>query len=93
MKTEVYSWRLSDDLKSNLEREARARKVPFSAILEMAVREWLDRSGPDQASDAVQNELQRRAGKYFGVIAGRNPRRAESARNTVRTRLRNRRVS
>ena len=34
MKTEVYSWRLSGELKSDLEREARLRRVPVSLVLE-----------------------------------------------------------
>ena len=40
MRTEVYSWRLSDELKSDLERESRLRQVPVSSVLEAAVRAW-----------------------------------------------------
>jgi hypothetical protein len=41
MKTEVYSWRVSPDIKTGLEREARRRKMSVSAVLDLAAREWL----------------------------------------------------
>lgn len=44
MKTEVYSWRLSSELKSDLERAARHRRVPLSSVLEEAARKWLSES-------------------------------------------------
>jgi len=91
MKTEVYSWRLSGDLKSVLERQARLRKVPVSSILDLAVRDWLKRNGLDVAGDEAQRELHKSAAKYIGVLSGRNPRRAEAARAAVRERLRRQR--
>jgi len=45
MKTEVYCWRVSTDLKNSLEREARRRKVSLSAVLDLAARTWLDERG------------------------------------------------
>jgi hypothetical protein len=87
MKTEVYSWRLSGELKSGLERQARLRKVSVSSILDSAVREWLRKSGLDVAGDEAQRELHKSAAKCIGVLAGRNPRRAETARETIRERL------
>ncbi len=57
MKTEVYSWRLSGELKSDLEREARLRKLPVSSVLDLAVRDWLKKSGADVAGDDVQRQL------------------------------------
>jgi len=57
MKTEVYSWRLSEELKSDLEREAYLRKVSVSSLLEMAVREWLKRSNTDAPDDQVQRNF------------------------------------
>jgi hypothetical protein len=92
MRTEVYSWRLSGELKSDLEREARLRKVPVSAVLEAAARDWLETKKGD--ADASEEELQQRlhtaAAGCFGVIAGGSPRRAETARDTLRRRLRQR---
>jgi hypothetical protein len=91
MKTEVYSWRLSGELKSGLERQARLRKVSVSSILDIAVREWLRKSGLDVAGDEAQRELHKFAAKCIGVLEGRNSRRAETARETIRERLRQRR--
>jgi predicted transcriptional regulator len=45
MNTEVYSRRLSRELKTDLEREARQLNAPISSVLERAVREWLKRNG------------------------------------------------
>jgi hypothetical protein len=38
IKTEVYSWRLSQEVKTELEREARRRKISVAALLEEAAR-------------------------------------------------------
>ena len=87
MRTQVYSWRLSSDLKSDLEREARARKAPVSSILDDAVRAWLKSSGMDAGEDGEQDRLHAAAAGCFGAFAGRNPHRAERARDAVRARL------
>jgi predicted transcriptional regulator len=87
MRTEVFSWRLSAELKSDLEREARLKNVSTSAILEMAVREWLRNGRTDTADDGVQQKLQAEVANSVGVLAGRNPRRAETAREAIRKRL------
>lgn len=87
MKTEVYSWRLAGELKSDLEREARLRKVPVSAVLETAVRDWLTRGNPDASEDVEQRRLHSAAGDCLGVLASGNSRRAERARETLRARL------
>ncbi len=90
MKTEVYSWRLAGELKSDLEREARLRKVPVSAVLETAVRDWLKKGDPDVSEDEAQRRLHDAASACIGAVAGGNPRRAETARDAVRKRLRQR---
>ena len=90
MKAEVYSWRVSAKVKADLEREARARKVPVSAILDLAVRDWLKNSGQAATGEAAQRRLHAAAARCFGVLAGGNPRRAESAREAIRQRLRRR---
>jgi len=87
MRTEVYSWRLSAELKSDLERAARLRNVSTSAILEMAVRDWLRNGRTETADDEVQGRLQAEVASSVGVLAGRNPRRAETAREAIRKRL------
>ncbi len=90
MRNEVYSWRLSGELKSDLERAARLRKVPVSSILDLAVREWLKRSGLEVAGDEAQRELHAAAERCLGVLSGGNRRRAERAREIIRERLRKR---
>ena len=88
MKPEVYSWRLSGELKSDLEREARLRKVPVSAVLETAVRDWLKKGDTDASEDEAQRRFHTAAANCFGVLASGNPRRAETARDVLRKRLR-----
>jgi hypothetical protein len=90
MRTEVYSWRLSEELKSDLEREARLRKISLSSILDLAVRAWLNECGLDVAGDEAQQELHAAADHCLGMLAGHNPHRAETAREIVRRRLQRR---
>jgi hypothetical protein len=90
MKTEIYSWRLSEELKSDLEREAHLRKVSVSSVLETAVRDWLKKSNTDAPDDQAQRKLHTAAARCLGVLEGLNSRRAETAREAVRRRLRRR---
>ena len=87
MKTEVYSWRLSRSLKSDLEREARLRKLRVSSLLDMAVRDWLAKNAREIAGDEEQKRLHAIADRCIGVIAGKNPRRAETAAALIRESL------
>jgi hypothetical protein len=87
MKTEVHSWRLSAGLKADLEREARIRKVQFSAILEEAVRDWLKKTGGEVTEDEAQRRLHAAAARCLGVLAHGNSRRTGTARTAVRARL------
>lgn len=88
MKTEVYSWRVSGGLKSDLEREARRRQLPLSAILELAVRDWMGRGGNEPDEDQEQLRLQEAASKCFGVLASGDVSRSERTGERVRERLR-----
>ena len=90
MKTEVYTWRVSSELKSDLEREARSRKTSLSAVLSLAVRDWLKKSVADVEDDERQRSLHAAAADSLGTLAGNNSRRAESARHAVKERLRRR---
>ena len=90
MKTEVYSWRLSEELKSDLEREAHLRKLSVSSLLETAVRDWLKKSNTDAPDDRAQRKLRAAAARCLGVLTGLNSRRAETAREAVRMRLKRR---
>ena len=59
-KSEVYSWRLSTELKTKLEAAARNEKTSIGAVLERVVREWLDARVSGNENDAEQ-QRQRRA--------------------------------
>jgi hypothetical protein len=90
MKTEVYSWRVSSDLKTGLEREARRRKIPVSAVLAIAARDLLDRSGSEREGNDEQKRLRAAASKWIGALSGRDPRRSQNGSAMVRQRLRRR---
>jgi hypothetical protein len=90
MKSEVYSWRVSTDLKTGLEREARRRKISVSAALDSAARDWLKKIGAEIEGDEEQSRLHNAASKCFGVLASGNAHRSEATRQAVRQRLRRR---
>lgn len=92
MKTEVYTWRLSAEVKADLEREARVRKMPVSSVLEVAVRDLLKKRSADVTEEEAQRRLHAAAVPCLGVLAGGNPRRAEQAGKAIRERLRRRRA-
>jgi hypothetical protein len=87
-KSEVYSWRLSTELKTALERRARLEGRSVSGLLDRVVQDWLRNGKSDADDEAEQARLHREAAKYIGTISGGNPRRAETARETIRERLR-----
>jgi hypothetical protein len=87
MKTEVYSWRVSAELKAGLEHEARRRRVSLSAVLDQAAREWLAR-GSSEDEEAEQERLHATAARCLGAIDGGHPGRSQEVRVTVRQRLR-----
>jgi len=64
------SWRVSPDLKTGLEREARRRKISLPAVLELAAQEWLV-SGAARRSESVRQAVRQRLRRHHGV-AGRN---------------------
>jgi hypothetical protein len=87
MKTEVYSWRISSGLKSDLERVARRHKVHISTILETAAREWLMKNAREIRDDDEQRALHAAVERCIGAFASGNPRGSETVRETVRKRL------
>jgi hypothetical protein len=87
MKTEVYSWRVSTELKSDLERAARHRRVPLSSILEEAARKWLIESAASISDDENQRRLHAAAEPFIGTLSGLHPADAKSVRKVVRRRL------
>jgi hypothetical protein len=87
MKTEVYSWRVSTELKTGLEREARNRGISLSAALDTAAREWLKKNRAEIDSDEEQIRLHQAAARYVGAISGGDPRRSQRVGELVRERL------
>ena len=88
MKTEVYTLRMSRDLKEALESEARRQKVSIAALLDRGARQLLQKdSAQGTGDDSEQLRLHAQARKSIGKIAGVNPLRAESARSLLRERL------
>ena len=83
----MYSWRLSPDLKTEVERAARTRKKTFSAILETAVREWLEKSGDEAGEEAEQRRLHAEAENCLGIISSGRRGRSERVSADVRARL------
>jgi len=88
MKTEVYSWRVSPDLKAELEREARRRKISLSALLDLAAQEWLSKPASDDVDE--QHRLHRAAAAAVGTIATDETKRSENTGPAVRRLLRRR---
>lgn len=69
-KSEVYSWRLSTELKTKLEAAAKDEKTSIGTILDRAVREWLDARVPSEEDDAEQQRrLRERAMKAIGTAS------------------------
>lgn len=88
MKTEVYSWRLSTDLKTALEREAQRRKISLSLVLDLAARDFLQKSAAGEPADDEQARLHEAAMLCIGTFASGKAGRSENVREVVRKRLR-----
>ncbi len=65
MKTEVYSWRVSTELKTGLEREARRRKISLAKALDLAADEWLKNGGTDKDDDLEQKRIHEAAQVFW----------------------------
>jgi hypothetical protein len=69
-KSEVYSWRLSSELKRQLEEAASAEKASIGAILDRVMRDWLRTREPSEEKDAEQQRrLHERARKAMGTVS------------------------
>ena len=92
-KDEVYSWRVTREMKAALEDAARRERASVSSLLERIVRSSLDAARREGSRDgAEQRRLHRAAARLFGTLHGGNARRAEQVRRTVRARLARRRA-
>lgn len=88
MKSEAYSWRVSTDMKTELEVEAHRRKISLAGLLDLAACELLSKSRPRSEDDEEQRRLQAAASKCFAAFAGHDAHRSENARKELRRRLR-----
>ena len=81
MKTEVYSWRLSPQLKRDLERAARDQGLPISGLLERISQDWL--AEHRRKDEAEQARIRARVKRCIGAIHGTDPHRSENVRQIV----------
>jgi hypothetical protein len=85
MKTEVYSWRLSIELKAGLEEQARSEGKSVSALLEELASDGLHARRNGQSDDeARQAAIRKRVTASVGTIQGNDPHRSEQAARLVR---------
>jgi len=87
MKKEVYSWRLTSEIKADLERAARLRKTSVAVLLDTAVRDWLKASNASADDTVRQQQLHAAASQCFGVVASGRPDRAANVRRLIREKL------
>ena len=91
-KTQVYSWRLDDGLKSALEQAARDSDTSVASLLEEIVTSWLaERENAED--DAERQERLRASGRrYIGSIEGDDPDRAANASERLQEILKRKRA-
>ena len=88
MKTEVYSWRVSRDLKMALEAAALDEGISVAKLLERIAREWLDQRAAARVEDELEQErLRASAMRFVGILRSGDPDLAEKASERVRERL------
>jgi hypothetical protein len=87
-KSEVYSWRISPEIRTGLELEARRAGCTMAGLLDRMAQGWLEarRRGAPR-DDAEQARLHAAAARTLGTISGSHPGRAERARGAIRERL------
>jgi hypothetical protein len=92
-KSEVYSWRVSPDLKGALEQAAHEERRSLGALLDRIAAEWLETKRRGSSEDELaRRRLQAAAARCFGTIRGGDTYRSEKVRARVRARLERRRA-
>jgi len=86
-KTEVYSWRISPQIKRTLEQEARREGTSVAVLLERITKEWILSRTDREGDDEKQAHLRASVNRTIGAISGSNPNRAAQARATIRKRI------
>jgi predicted DNA-binding protein len=83
MKSEVYSWRLTPEMKMRLESEARRSGKSLAEVLEQISANWLDeRTGG--YDDEMEVRLRKQVIATVGTIRGGDPHRASRSKELVR---------
>jgi hypothetical protein len=92
MTTEVYSWRVSRDLKMALEAAALDEGISVARLLDRIAREWLDQRAAARVEDEREQErLRASAMRFVGILRSGDPDRSTMVRQRVRARLRKQR--
>lgn len=79
-RSEVYSWRVSSEIKSALEHAARAKDLSVGRLLEQIVVNWLTKKSAEELGDEkLQRRIHMESMKYVGSIRGGDPLRAQEA--------------
>jgi hypothetical protein len=73
MKSETFSWRLSLDLKADLEHAARQQGVSVSRLLERIAREWLKARLGAADDEAEQERIRASAMRFIGTLRSGDP--------------------
>lgn len=76
-KSEVYSWRVSPELKERLEDAARAEEMSMAGLLEQIALEWLEDHA--QVDEEEQRRLHEAARVCIGKLEGGDPLLAQQA--------------
>lgn len=88
--SELYSWRVSPEVKNSLEAAARAHKTSVAQLLDQIVSQWLDREVA--GDDKTQDQLRKAAMQTFGTIRGGDLLRSQQVRQRVCDHLQQRRA-
>jgi hypothetical protein len=75
-KSEIYSWRLSTRLKTELEAAAKAEKASIDTILDRLVRAWLAKRTPSEEGEddaGQQRRMRERLLKAVGTVSVGGP--------------------
>jgi hypothetical protein len=70
-----------------MNRKVRLRKTSIAALVDSAIRNWLPRSTADPAEANEKRRLHKSVAASIGALAGRDPLRAETSRQSIRQRL------
>jgi hypothetical protein len=92
-KNEIYTWRLSSELKAVLEEAARDEGTSLAEILDRAVTQWLTEHGGRNSDEQTQQRLHAAASATFGKIHGGDPLRSTTVRQQIRAKMQQKRAS